>query len=280
MPLRPVRPGEEVALDPSPSTRPSDAARPRSGHRLTVKCLPATSVLGAVFIDPATGTEYPTRALMRTAIRKRHSLMLTDFERLVNEKCLGQDPWERLPQESELAYSRFREYLTMQPKAVILRQNTRVAQSGSRSIRRLADKLALNPDNLAKHAARFHWKLRADCWDRELDRQEDEAFKEERRVAGRNQARLGQKLQRAADFGADILLTGAVEMSASDVARLADVGVKVERLSMEKSTSNESSITRFVYEGPKPKWAEADIEVVQIQQSSTGSDMDTEADNG
>lgn len=217
-----------------------------------------------VYRDPETGLEYATRRLLQMAIRRRNTTLLIEFERMVADRTLGQDPWERLPMESEVMFARFREYLTMVRDLNLGPRPANGAPMQTRSTARLAEKLGLQPRATSNHALRFHWALRAKCWDREMERQIDEEFREEKKNAARKQARLGSKLQEAALRGAEnIIATGCVDMTPNDVARFADVGVKIERLAHDKSTSNEAQSTRtvFVYEGGRPKWADADSDV-------------------
>lgn len=228
-----------------------------------------TALSRVVFTDIHTGNQYPTRALMMTAQRQRKAMIMNEFERLVAEGTLGQEPWEQLPGESPVYYSRFRTYLTMTPQdgqsgVVHIPRNQREV----RSFFRLANHLRVRRETISAVARRYHWLLRAQCWDREMVRQADEAWAEEKSTAARRQARLGARLQQAADRGLNALLTGAIDMTPQDVARLADTGVKLERLAHDKSTSNDAQQkeVRFVFEGSKPKWADHSEEVVVAPQ--------------
>lgn len=189
--------------------------------------------------------------------RKAHAIgiKLANFAKEVEQNTLGQMPWERLPGEPELQFDRFRAYLTF-PKP--------------RHMTKFAPTVGVAAATLNTVAEKYHWKLRADCWARELDRQEDEAFAEEKRSAARRQARLGASLQTLAEKGIACHLTMPGEMSVSDIARIADVGVKIERLAHDKSTVNESTVTRFIYEGNRPAWMGAGEEVEANQQVTAG----------
>lgn len=242
--------------------------------------LPAKSVVGQMsrkHTDPATGISYGSPRALRQAKARRYTRMLTEFASVVADGTLGQLPWERLPMESDLQYGRFRTYLTM------VGTPTRT-QSRKRSIRHVAHTIGISPDVMADVATKYSWALRAELWDRELDRQEDEEFKRQRSISARAQAKLGARLQDAANVGLSKLLTGAVDMSASEVAKLAETGVKIERLAMDKSTSNEATVTRFVYEGAKPKWADASETISPTEQvdarTASMSDSDGEGEGG
>lgn len=214
--------------------------------------------------DPETGNVYRSKREMVGAQRQRHTQMLTDFAAMVRDQTLGQDPWERLPVESDLQYDRFRQYLRQLPE--------RKGQS-KRSTTRLAVLLGLAHSTTAALADRYSWKLRADCWDRAIEQQEADAFIEEKRIAVRRQARLGMRLQDLALIGAEnMILTNGADLTPGDVGRLADVGVKIERLAHDKSTSNDArqTETRLVWDGPAPKWASHSEEVVVQDQVEDG----------
>lgn len=240
---------------------------PRHGTALARQTLPV--------VDPETGERYPTRKLMVAAQKMRHTRMLTDFAGMVADKTLGQEPWERLPFEDDVHYHRFRNYLTMQPQDGRYNRTTgeaitegRLDIGGPRSYARLANLLSCPVARLKSQSQKYHWRLRAECYDREVHRQEDEAFIEQKRAAMHRQARLGAALQEGAFKGLAALVAAPGELSAGDVVRMADIGVKIERLAHDKSTSNtaEQKEVRFVWDGPKPKWVEHDEAVVEAHQ--------------
>lgn len=215
-----------------------------------------TPELQITWRDPVTGDPHPSRAAMRRAVKSRNATFLANFEQSVREQTLGQDPWVKLPMETPLQYERFKIYRDMVPK--------------ERTMLKVANITGVCERNITDMASNGYWRLRAECWDREVDRQAELQFLEAKRVSARKQAALGQKLQLAASRGADVLLTGVVEMSAGEVARLADTGVKIERLAMDKATSHEAQVTRFIYEGAKPKWADHSQVVEEVTQSEAG----------
>lgn len=222
------------------------------------------------YCDPHTGTVYQSRKLMVSDQRLRHTLILNEFARMVADGTLGQEAWERLPIETDVQYHRFRTYLTMGPQDGYLGEGVKRVCSNHemRSVERAANMLNCPFRNLQALSFRNHWVLRAQLYDRELHRQEDEAFKEEKRAATRKQARLGARLQQLAGRGIDCLLAAPGELSAMDVSRLADTGVKIERLAHDKSTSNDATTKeiRFVFPGAKPKWADHSEVVVEAAQ--------------
>jgi hypothetical protein len=234
----------------------------KSKRLVALRLNPGTALNPKPIVDPETGTAYPNRKLMVAARRNRHSQMLDQFARLVAENTLGQDAWEQLPGESPIQFARFRTYRDMQ------QGNTK------RSVAAVARSVGINREKtLSVVATKWHWTLRAQCWDRHLDRLADEEFAEAKRVSARRQASLGRKLQGLAEKGADMHLSmGALDLSPADVARLADTGVKLERLAHGDATSHEKkeTETRLVWEGPQPKWASHDEDVVSAHQIEGG----------
>lgn len=247
----------------------STTTSPSGAKRRTLICLPPSSALGRIWQDPDTGNVYETQAQLRTAIRQRHSRILHQFAEMVAEGTLGQHPWERLPVESAQQYERFRIYLTLPPDS----------KGRGRSLDRAGAQIGVEGNSLRKLAHKFHWTLRCECWDREVVRQEDEAWMEEKRGAARRQARLGARLQNAAARGLDLVAMGAVELSGADIVRMADVGVKLERLAHDQSTSNEASSkeVRFIFPGAKPKWADHSELVTELAQVEVQDAIYTES---
>ena len=124
-------------------------------------------------------------------------------------------PWERREGESSLAYAAFREYRDLGP---------------SRAHRQLA-----NPKRGERWSGRWDWVARASAWDDEQAMIEDA----ERLDALRNMHRTHQIAARAA---LTIALTALrqldpQQMTAAEVARLLDLGIRVERLTLAQSVS-------------------------------------------
>lgn len=185
-----------------------------------------------------------------------------EFARLVKSNQLGADPWARLPGETDIQWERFNHYLHLQ------RQPGQVMR---RTYARVSDHFKVGREAVERVAEDWHWKLRAACWDAEIERQEHEAFVSERRANVRKQARLGGKLQDLALLGAEnMILTRGLDLTPQDVARLADTGVKIERLAHGDATSHEAKQTemRMVWEGPVPPWANRSTDVVPIDQNA------------
>lgn len=184
-----------------------------------------------------------------------------NFERLVKTNQLGQDPWDRLQGETDIQWERFQHYLL---------QTRPPGKLAKRTIARVATQFGVVPSVVERVASHWHWKMRAASWDVEIERQEHEAFVADRRAAVRRQARLGGRLQDLAIIGAEnmIAVRGA-DLTAQDVARLADTGVKLERLAHGDATSHEARQTemRVVWDGPTPPWAGKSTDVVPIDQN-------------
>lgn len=226
--------------------------------------------LPAAAADPDTGRVYPTRALALAAQRNRRAQILLQFAEMVRTNTLGQDPWERLPGETDLGYERFTHYL----------MQTRPENSPHRrTFTRTAAHFSVRPERVYEMAHKWHWALRADCWDREMEHQAQQVFVEERRASARRQARLGTRLQELALIGADnmVAVRGA-DLTPADVARLADTGVKIERLARGDATSHEAreTETRLVWAGPPPSWAASATPVEPVSQSQSDSDFEEE----
>lgn len=217
-------------------------------------------------VDPRTGVSFRTRAEMMSARRNRVSQILNNFAQLVADSTLGQNPWDQLPSESPIQYARFRHYLMQQkPEAI--------KGSAKRSVARAAQFAGVTERVLRSVSIKWHWTLRAECWDKEIDRQADEEFREAKRISVRRQARLGSRLQDLAMKGAEnMIATGGADLDANSVAKLADVGVKIERLANGDSTANEArqTETRLVWDGPQPKWATHEVDVVAADQVERG----------
>lgn len=197
-----------------------------------------------VYVSPYTGAEFETRQMMKVHTDAYRNRILKDFETMVREQALGVEPWERLPTETPLQYRRFEVYLHM----------------AKRSVRGSAAIMQQREGQVTLLAQRWHWKFRADLWDRHINRIQLAEFEDQKRASAREQAKLGRKLQQAALSGATRLLADEERMDVmtpSSIAKLADVGTRIERLANSDPTtiSEERGVTRIVWEGPAPSWA-------------------------
>lgn len=163
------------------------------------------------------------------------------------------NPWDRLPGESALQYARFKAYL-----------GTMDNISHKRSVERTAAILGspLAPMRVKRASAEWHWLVRASLLDQHIEHEEIQEFIKKKAGSARAQAALGQKLQRLAMAGASSLLSNpdrVDEMTGHEISKLADVGVKIERLANSDPTQiSEDRSVRIVWEGPRPDWAPAE----------------------
>lgn len=190
------------------------------------------------------GRPFPSKAAMQIHVREYRKSVCRDLQNLVSSGGLGQNAWDRLPGETPQQFARFKCYLT----------------SANRSTHAVARILGLSGSAIRSVASKWHWIFRAECWDRWVDQREFEEYAKEKQLSARKQARLGRKLQEAALKGAGQLLnrisSGDAEVSGNEIAKLADVGVKIERLANSDPTAiKEDRGITLVWEGPRPAWA-------------------------
>lgn len=147
--------------------------------------------------------------------------------------------WERQPGERIQHYQRFCMYRDMPYGMTIVDQGSgeKKMQPQKRSIRGLAKLLGLKAKTTIEGlSAKNNWVERAAAYD--VYRMELERFSNEQAVKKMHDihAQLGVQLLTKATRGLTVLKDE--ELSAQDIARLADVGVKIERLSRGDSTEN------------------------------------------
>ena len=113
--------------------------------------------------------------------------------------------------------------------------------------RHLADiGLAINLNTLKMYSAKYGWQDRM----RELDARQADArqLTHDSTVARMNerQANMGEAMQHVAGRGLAMIADNAGAMTPGDVARLADIGVKLERLALgEATTRSEIEVTVY-----------------------------------
>lgn len=98
------------------------------------------------------------------------------------------------------------------------------------------------------------WHVRALKYDDWMEEQQRKRMERQRLAMAERQAGIGRKMQEVA---LKSLESGAVlPESVQDIARLVDVGVKVERLACGESTENvQEKQIQIVWSGSQPKWA-------------------------
>lgn len=145
--------------------------------------------------------------------------------------------WEQQPGETARHYQRFCMYRDMPYGMTIVDPETgkKEFEPQKRSIRGLAKLLGLKAKtSIEAVSAKNNWVERAAAYD--VYRMELERFSQEQAVKKMHDlhAKLGVQLLNKATRG--LMELKDKDMSAQDIARLADVGVKIERLSRGCST--------------------------------------------
>ncbi len=131
-----------------------------------------------------------------------------------------EEPWDRQPGESAKAYRAFQIYRDKQ---------------ADRTYEFVAGVLQCSGANVRRWAKRWNWIDRARAYDTHLDRIERDALSRERLAMKKRMARQGIDMQTAAADGLAELQRlikrkkRPVRLNASDIARLAEVGGKLER---------------------------------------------------
>ena len=149
-------------------------------------------------------------------------------------------PWERIPGETPREYQKFCAYRDM---------NTADRPIRTRSLPKLAKEIGFSLDHLKKLSAKNNWVERAAAYDsylEELAREQNEAEIIKMR---KNHALLAsQMITKAAKR---LLTMPEEEITAADLVRLVDVGVKIERLSRGESTENRqiSGEAKVIHQG-------------------------------
>jgi hypothetical protein len=129
-------------------------------------------------------------------------------------------PWDRRPGESAKAYRAFTLYRDKQ---------------ADRTFESVASVLQCSGTNIRRWAKRWDWTHRVRAYDIHVDRIELDALSRDRLAMKKRMARQGVEMQTAAADGLSELLRlikrkkRPLRLSASDIAKLAEVGSKLER---------------------------------------------------
>ncbi len=141
-------------------------------------------------------------------------------------KTENNELWERMKGEGPRQYEHFAAYRDMK----------HLTPTSSRSIRKLAKERGMARTTFEELSVKFNWVARCEAYDlylTEKTRLQNEADIEEMR---KNHALLGSQMIRKA--AKRLLTIPEEEITASDIVRLVDAGVKIERLSRGESTEN------------------------------------------
>lgn len=148
------------------------------------------------------------------------------------------EPWEQMTGETVQQYEKFCAYRDMRYIAPSADGDLpRLDFTRERSIRGLAKKLGLSRKTLEPLSARFQWVERCEAYDlyilcRLKEKGEAEILKMHENHATIAAQMLRKALQR-------LLTMKEAEITASDMVRMVDVGVKIERLSRGESTERQ-----------------------------------------
>ena len=161
--------------------------------------------------------------------------------------------WEQQPGESGTLFAHFVFYRDMRyPKVTrqvkdedgkIKKTTTETVMDGTvpyekRSLRKTAEALGMNKRTIANQSAKWDWVRRCEAYDAHVDRMNREANEAAIRKMKQEHALLAQQMIRKATCR--LLTMPDDEISAAELARIVDVGVKVERLSRGESTENQA----------------------------------------
>jgi hypothetical protein len=135
--------------------------------------------------------------------------------------------WDRMPGETPREYQKFCAYRDM---------NTAEKPIRTRSMAKLAKDIGFSQDHLRKISAKNEWVSRCAAYDAHLDEKAREQNEVDIMEMRKNHALLAsQMIKKAAKR---LLTITEDEITATDIVRLVDVGVKIERLSRGESTEN------------------------------------------
>lgn len=148
------------------------------------------------------------------------------------------EPWEQMTGETVQQYEKFCAYRDMR---YIAPSGTgdlpRLDFTRERSIRGLARKLGLSRKTLEPLSARFQWVERCEAYDLYILRRLKEKGEAEILKMHENHAAIAAQMLKKAMRR--LLTMQEEEIAASDMVRMVDVGVKIERLSRGESTERQ-----------------------------------------
>lgn len=148
------------------------------------------------------------------------------------------EPWEQMTGETVQQYEKFCAYRDMR---YIAPSGTgdlpRLDFTRERSIRGLARQLGLSRKTLEPLSARFQWVERCEAYDLYILRRLKEKGEAEILKMHENHAAIAARMLKKAMRR--LLTMQEEEIAASDMVRMVDVGVKIERLSRGESTERQ-----------------------------------------
>ena len=148
------------------------------------------------------------------------------------------EPWEQMTGETVQQYEKFCAYRDMRYIAPSATGDLpRLDFTRERSIRGLARQLGLSRKTLEPLSARFQWVERCEAYDLYILRRLKEKGEAEILKMHENHAAIAAQMLKKAMRR--LLTMQEEEIAASDMVRMVDVGVKIERLSRGESTERQ-----------------------------------------
>ena len=146
--------------------------------------------------------------------------------------------WDRLPGEPGPAYDKFCRYRDMKYTGTDGSKLDGIQRPyRRRNLRGLAEEMGIKRwMNLGDLSAKYKWVERCEAYDAEIERQIREQQEQAILKMNKDHADLAAQMVRKA--AKRLLTIPEEELSAADIVRLVDVGVKIERLSRGESTEN------------------------------------------
>jgi len=147
----------------------------------------------------------------------------------LNPKKDGTNVWDRLEGEPEAAWDAFKEYRELAPD--------------ERTVVAVARKMDKNESGLRRWSKRYQWAERARAFDGHLDTIEIDAILLERVEASKRRIKLADSLLQVAEAQLqswlDDLSCGIkLDLTPYEVARIIEIGYKIDRLERGESTDN------------------------------------------
>jgi len=140
----------------------------------------------------------------------------------------GPSPWERQFGETRDGYLAFSTYRDMGPDRSLARAAELHYEDGASRAKVV---------QFEKWSAEHDWVLRTDAWDMDQERERRERIQAQRVQTEVEQFEFARQALRLARKRVDDLLEDGGRMTVAEIAKLADVSVKIARLVMGEATS-------------------------------------------
>lgn len=148
------------------------------------------------------------------------------------------EPWEQMDGETVQQYEKFCAYRDMRYTAPAgAGELPKLDLTRERSIRGLAKQLSLSRKTLEPLSARLRWVERCEAYDLYILRRLKEKGEAEILKMHENHATIASQMLKKAMRG--LLKLSDDDLDATDIVRMVDVGVKIERLSRGESTERQ-----------------------------------------